>query len=91
VQGLNAIPGINCQVPGGAFYAFPNVSAYGMPVSELADRILEQAGVALLPGTAFGHRGEGHLRLSYASSLERIGRGLERLEKFFRTLPMSED
>ena len=88
VQGLNAIPGINCQIPGGAFYAFPNVSAYGIPAAELADRILDEAGVALLPGTAFGVRGEGYLRLSYASSLELLGHGLERLEGFFGTLPI---
>ncbi len=88
VQGLNAIPGIRCQVPGGAFYAFPNVSAYGVPSAELANRILDEAGVALLPGTAFGAQGEGYLRLSYATSLELLERGLTRLSVFFSNLPL---
>ncbi len=88
LQGLNAIPGVRCQVPGGAFYAFPNVSAYGVPSAELANRILDEAGVALLPGTAFGAQGEGYLRLSYASSLELLERGLARLSAFFSNLPL---
>jgi aspartate/methionine/tyrosine aminotransferase len=88
LQGLNAIPGVRCQVPGGAFYAFPNVSAYGVPSAELANRILDEAGVALLPGTAFGAQGEGYLRLSYASSVELLERGLARLGAFFSSLPL---
>ena len=86
VAGLNAIPGIRCKTPQGAFYAFPNVSALNRPVSDLASQILEEAGVALLPGTAFGPAGEGYLRISYANSLERIEQGLTRLEAFFRRL-----
>jgi aspartate/methionine/tyrosine aminotransferase len=86
VAGLNAIPGIRCKTPQGAFYAFPNVSAFSRPVSALANQILEEAGVALLPGTAFGPAGEGYLRISYANSLERIEQGLTRLEAFFRRL-----
>jgi aspartate/methionine/tyrosine aminotransferase len=76
VAGLNAIPGIHCQRPQGAFYAFPNVKALGLPAAELAERLLVEAGVAVLPGTDFGHYGEGYLRLCYAVSLETIDRAL---------------
>jgi len=79
VRGLNAIPGVRCPMPQGAFYAFPNVQAFGRSAAELADYLLEEAGVAVLPGTAFGHHGEGYLRLSYANSLENIEKALERL------------
>ena len=79
VAGLNAIPGVRCQVPQGAFYAFPNVKACGVPVRVLASRLLEEANVAVLPGTDFGQFGEGYLRLCYATSLEKIDRALERI------------
>jgi aspartate aminotransferase len=79
VAGLNAIPGVRCPVPRGAFYAFPNISAFGRPSAELADHLLERAGVALLPGTAFGRNGEGYLRLTYANSVDNIQQALERL------------
>lgn len=89
VEGLRAIPGITCEWPGGAFYAFPNVSAYlgdgknalAKSCTELSQLLLERAHVALVPGEAFG--APGFLRLSYATSLERIDEGLRRLEKFF--------
>jgi aspartate/methionine/tyrosine aminotransferase len=81
VRGLNAIPGVRCAMPRGAFYAFPNVEAFGRPVAELADYLLEEAGVAVLPGTAFGERGEGYLRLSYANSLENIQKALEQMAR----------
>lgn len=81
VQGLNDIPGVRCPMPQGAFYAFPNIQAFGRPADELADYLLEKAGVAVLPGTAFGHYGEGYLRLSYANSLENIQQALERLAR----------
>ena len=81
VSGLQEIPGVRCQKPGGAFYAFPNVTAFGKPVDELADYLLVEAGVALLPGTAFGNQGEGHLRISYANSLSNIERGLEQIHQ----------
>ncbi|OIO88816.1 MAG: aspartate aminotransferase [Anaerolineae bacterium CG2_30_58_95] len=80
VAGLNAIPGIRCQKPQGAFYVFPNIQATGMTSSELANLILEQGKVALLPGSSFGKYGEGYLRLSYATSIENIRRGLERIQ-----------
>jgi aspartate/methionine/tyrosine aminotransferase len=79
VAGLNAIPGISCQTPQGAFYAFPNIKGLEMPANALADLLLEEAGVALLPGTAFGKYGEGYLRLSYANSYENLQKALERI------------
>lgn len=84
VKGLNDIPGIRCVNPLGAFYAFPNVSELNMPVNELANSILEEAGVALLPGTAFGSYGEGYLRLSYCNSLTAIAEALERIGNLIR-------
>jgi aspartate aminotransferase len=79
VAGLNAIPGISCQVPQGAFYVFPNVKALGMPAAQLARRLLDEAGVAVLAGTDFGQNGEGYLRMCYATSPENIDRALERI------------
>jgi aspartate aminotransferase len=81
VAGLNAIPGVRCPLPRGAFYAFPNVQAFGRSSAELADHLLEEAGVAVLPGTAFGRNGEGYLRLSYANSMENIERALARMSE----------
>jgi aspartate/methionine/tyrosine aminotransferase len=66
-------------LPKGAFYAFPNVQGTGMSAQELADRLLNEHGVAVLPGTAFGEFGKGYLRLSYANSLPNIDRALERM------------
>jgi aspartate aminotransferase len=77
VAGLNAIPGISCRLPQGAFYAFPNITGLGRSSSELADLLLKEVGVALLPGSSFGREGEGYLRLSYANSMENICQGLE--------------
>jgi aspartate aminotransferase len=72
VAGLNELPGISCIMPRGAFYAFPNVTATGLGERELADRLLEEAGVAVLAGSDFGEYGAGYLRLSYANSLENL-------------------
>jgi aspartate aminotransferase len=72
VEGLNALPGVSCVMPRGAFYAFPNITGTGLIAKELADRLLYDGGVAALAGTAFGEYGEGHLRLSYANSLENL-------------------
>ncbi len=80
VDGLNAIPGFACQVPQGAFYVFPNITGTGMGSTELANLILEKAGVALLPGNSFGQYGEGYLRLSYANSIENIQKGLQSIQ-----------
>ena len=79
VAGLNEIPGFSCVMPKGAFYAFPNVSGTGIKSKELEKRLLEQAGVAILSGTAFGQYGEGFLRFSYAASLADIREGLRRV------------
>lgn len=79
VAGLNAIPGVRCRTPQGAFYVFPNVSAFGRPSTWLADYLLEEAGVALLPGTAFGKYGEGYLRLCFANSLPALQEAVERM------------
>ncbi len=79
VAGLNAIPGVRCPMPRGAFYAFPNVKSFGCSSSELADHLLDKAGVAVLPGSAFGRNGEGYLRLTYANSTEQITRALEKM------------
>ena len=81
VEGLNAIPGVRCPTPRGAFYAFPNIQAFGRSSAELAEYLLEEAGVAVLPGTSFGRNGEGYLRLSYANSKENIVEGLGRIKK----------
>ncbi len=91
VEGLRAIPGVTCEWPGGAFYAFPNISAHltngsGKPAlaktcTEIARMLLEKVHVAVVPGEAFG--APGYLRLSYATSIDRIEEGLRRLERFF--------
>ncbi len=81
VSGLNELPGVECISPQGAFYAFPNVSATGLPAGVLADLLLNEAGVACLSGTAFGRHGEGHLRLSYANSRENISLALDRMHE----------
>ncbi len=78
VDGLNKIKGVRCVIPQGAFYAFPNITGTGFSSKELERRLLEEAGVATLSGTAFGRYGDGYLRLSYANSLENIRRALER-------------
>ena len=79
VAGLNAIPGVQCQIPRGAFYAFPNVSSFGKTSDWIADYLLDEAGVALLSGTGFGAGGEGYLRLCFANSMENIERALARI------------
>jgi aspartate/methionine/tyrosine aminotransferase len=77
VEGLNSIPGMACQKPQGAFYVFPNVRSFGMSSHDLAEYLLDEAGVAVLPGTSFGDYGEGYLRLSYSTSRETIRTGLD--------------
>jgi len=81
VDGLNRIPGITCLRPKGAFYVFPNIQQTGMTSQQISDLLLEKAGVAGLPGTAFGDFGEGYLRFSYANSVENINKALERIEQ----------
>ena len=79
VAGLNALPGVTCTMPTGAFYAFPNITGTGFSSADLAKALLEEAGVAVLSGTAFGKYGEGYLRLSYANSIANLEKALERM------------
>ncbi len=80
VDGLAEIPGISCRVPAGAFYAFPDIRGTGLSSRALADRLLNEGGVAALSGAAFGEAGEGFLRFSYANSLANIEEGLKRIK-----------
>jgi aspartate aminotransferase len=86
VRRLNDIPGVACQMPQGAFYVFPNVRSFKMPSVEIAEYLLEEAGVAVLSGTDFGKYGEGYLRLSYTNASENIHRGLDRMKDAFARL-----
>ncbi|HEV3231939.1 MAG TPA: pyridoxal phosphate-dependent aminotransferase [Candidatus Dormibacteraeota bacterium] len=79
VDGLNAIPGLRCHRPGGAFYVFPNVTGTGIGERELADRLLAEAGVAVLPGSSFGAMGKGFIRLSYAQAVPELEEALRRI------------
>jgi aspartate aminotransferase len=80
VDGLNAIPGVTCLRPSGAFYVFPDISATGLTGAELADRLLNEGGVSALAGTAFGQVGKYHLRFSYANSRENLAEALRRTQ-----------
>src|SRR6266478_4405653 len=86
VAGLNRLPGVSCRSPRGAFYVFPNVKALKRPSTEIAEALLQEAGVAVLGGSAFGQYGEGYLRLSYASSEANLKKALERMEPVLRRL-----
>jgi aspartate aminotransferase len=81
ISGLNNIEGITCKKPRGAFYAFPNITETGMDCRKLGDYLLNEAGVAVLPGTSFGKYGECYLRLSFANSIENIKKALDRISK----------
>ncbi|MDX2182086.1 MAG: pyridoxal phosphate-dependent aminotransferase [Bryobacteraceae bacterium] len=82
VAALNTLPGFRCPTPEGAFYAFPNITGTGYSSRELADRLLNEAGVACLSGTSFGAYGEGYLRFSYAASLELLNEAVDRMRRF---------
>src|SRR3984885_6464676 len=82
--GLNTLPGFRCAIPGGAFYAFPNIQGTSRKSKELADGLLQQAGVACLSGTAFGAYGDGYLRFSIANSYEKLMDAVERIRKFLK-------
>ncbi len=88
VDGLNAIPGIRCHRPHGAFYVFPNITGTGKTSRELADYLLNEAGVACLSGTAFGKFGEGYLRFSYANSIPNIEEALKRIALALKQVPV---
>lgn len=79
--GLNSVPGFRCAVPGGAFYAFPNIQGTGMDSRELADFLLNEAGVSCLDGSAFGEFGKGYIRFSYANSMATLMEAVERIRK----------
>ncbi len=81
VSRLNGMKGVTCIEPQGAFYAFPNIKSFGKKSKEIADHLLKKAGVAVLDGTAFGKYGEGYLRISYATSMDKLKEGLDRMEK----------
>lgn len=81
VSAMNKIQGVKCQNPQGAFYIFPNIKSYAKSSKWLANYILEKADVALLPGTSFGKFGEGHLRISYATSIKNLTEGIEKMKK----------
>ncbi len=89
VAGLNAIPGVSCRTPQGAFYAFPNVTAYGRSSNCLAEYLLESASVAVLPGSAFGPHGEGYLRLCFANSMEKLQQAVSQIAAALSRLPLS--
>ncbi len=82
ISHINTIKGFSCRVPSGAFYAFPNIRETGITSGKLADRLLEEAGVACLPGTAFGQFGEGYVRFSIANSMENLEKALDSIEKW---------
>jgi len=86
VSGLNNIRGITCRKPLGAFYVFPNITGTGMKCRKLSEYLLNSAGVAVLPGTAFGQYGEGYLRLSFANSVQNIQKALNRISGAFKNL-----
>jgi len=82
VDGLNAIPGVSCFRPKGAFYVFPNITKLGIPSKQLANELLDKGGVAALSGTSFGAGGEGYLRFSYANSIENIEKAISRMAEY---------
>ena len=85
VGGLRAM-GIDCYMPRGAFYVFPNISQFGMSSEQFCERLLREQGVAIVPGNAFGESGEGFARISYAYSVEHISLALDRIEAFVKSL-----
>lgn len=87
VDGLNALPGVSCRRPRGAFYVFPNIRGTGLGSKELETRLLDEAGVACLSGTSFGKQGDGYLRFSYANSVDNIREALARFGRFLQGVP----
>ena len=85
-DGLRSIPGVNCPEPEGAFYAFPSIHGTGLTSTQFEERAMNEAGVALLSGSAFGEYGEGYVRLSYANSQENIKKAIDKLDKMVRAL-----
>ena len=86
MDGLNRI-GLPCHVPEGAFYAFPSVKGTGLTDFEFAERLITEAGVAVVPGNVFGNSGIGHVRCSYAVSRQELTEAVRRMDEFIRSLP----
>ena len=80
-EGLNNLPGVECSLPGGAFYAFPKVIGTGMNGAEFCKRAMHEAGVAIVPGTAFGQTCKDYVRFSFAASRDNISQALENIKK----------
>ena len=83
-KGLNELPGVECSLPGGAFYAFPKVIGTGMDGSEFCKRAMHEAGVAIVPGTAFGKTSTDYVRFSFAASRDNIQKALEKISKMLK-------
>lgn len=90
LKGFNEI-GLSCFEPKGAFYAFPSIKSTGLSSEEFAERLLMDGKVAVVPGNVFGSNGEGHIRCSYAASVENLTEALERIDKFLKKLPVSKE
>jgi aminotransferase len=90
VQSLNEI-GLTCHMPGGAFYAFPSIESSGLSSQEFAEQLLKQEGVAVVPGDVFGESGEGHIRCSYASSIEQLQEAIKRMKRFMDSCSQKTD
>ncbi|TKH03472.1 pyridoxal phosphate-dependent aminotransferase [Peribacillus simplex] len=86
VSRLNEIPGVNCVVPKGAFYAFPSFKELGLPSKELATILLREARIACVPGSAFGNHGEGYIRMAYSTSYDKIEQAMDRMQKVINSL-----
>ena len=83
-KGLNSLPGVECSLPGGAFYAFPKVIGTGMNGNEFTKKCLHEAGVSIIPGTAFGKTSTDYVRFSFAASKENISNAIEKIDKMLR-------
>ena len=88
VNGINSITGLDCISPGGAFYVFVNIKKTGMTSESFCDYVLEDSGVAILPGTSFGEFGEGFVRICYAVDQDEIKNALERIKKSISKLDL---
>jgi aspartate aminotransferase len=86
---LNGLPGVRCAIPGGAFYAYPNITGTGWKSDALADALLKKAGLACLSGTSFGAYGEGYLRFSIANSYENLMAAIERMRQFLTSVKVA--
>jgi len=85
LERLRQVPGFTCVVPEGAFYSFPNIQKFGLSSFDFAMALLDRAKVSTVPGSAFGPLGEGYVRFSYANSMERIGKAMDRIQEAIRS------